>query len=1147
MNVHDGSPYGDWQPGGDASDSGPDLKPESREPPPSEQEPSESAAYVVGIGASAGGLAAIKTLLDHLEDETDAAFVVSHPSPDFGSSIEPVLGHHTGMAIRTVDSELPVQPNTLYVIPPGRSVRIADGKLVPSAPEEGAVVKYPVDSFLRSLARDRGIRSVAVILSGAGSDGALGIGAVKEAGGLVLVQDEFTPEFDGMPRSAAATGLADLVLRPERIAEKLQTYLRNAPGSFEPGPMPADASEVLDAILDVIAERSEIDLGTYRREALYRRVRRRMTIHQIGSLEAYLQHLRSAPEEVDRLRRDLVTRVAKFFRDPEAFRILTREVLPSVIDRAREDQVLQAWVVGCSTGEETYSLTILLDELLRYENIDYEVFGTDLDRELIERATEGAYPLGIEADLNGEVLERFFIRDSEDYRVQRRIRDRIEFSVHDVVRDPPLRRMHLIVCRNVLDRLQPKARAQALGALHAALEPDGVLLLGPEESTADLAEEFTALDERWNIFEKKAEVVHIPPAPSAEVVPGIEMGTAEDGAVEPGADAAARIRDLEEQLQSTRETLQSTIGELEAMNEEMRSTDSELQELERALRESEEQFRGLAERSRDVYWIYDATADEFDYVSQAYESIWGYPTEMLYDDPSHWLDCVHADDRERVRESWRSHLEEGGRYDERFRVVRWDGRIRRVRLRSLIGSMEPGRPRRAACRADDITELVELEDRYRQLEDRERELHDRVEELESSIHSDPLTTLLNRRGLERILAQQLSLARRTGAPMVAILLDCDGFRDDDPSAGPDAWDAVLRTVAARLRESVRPSDWVARVGPDEFLLLLPDTRIAEGIHVSEKLRQRVAREPIFVSGANWSFTPSVGVVALPPDGTSVDDLVRLGRQAIERSARTGEYGEPVEPEEVGVTESVAAAMGPADPLAEVTAGKGMRAVAQPIHELQGDRVVGFELLVRGPEGGLEEPIDLFTASMERQVLSTVDRQCLRVCLAAAERLRGFGITHVNLFPSTLLEMSADELTSLFGDGGDLSSYCLEISEQQVVGDPTELSERLREPRGRGLRIAMDDVDFGRSCLEALIVLKPDVVKIDRSLVRGVAGEPGAARRLERFVSIARGLGAEIIAEGIETQSERDALAALGITQGQGFLWGAPYAVPMNIH
>lgn len=409
--------------------------------------------------------------------------------------------------------------------------------------------------------------------------------------------------------------------------------------------------------------------------------------------------------------------------------------------------------------------------------------------------------------------------------------------------------------------------------------------------------------------------------------------------------------------------------------------------------------------------------------------------------------------------------------------------------------------------------------------------------LTNLLHTDPLTECLNVGGLEVALQTEFERARRGGWTLGAVLVDLDDFNRINAQLGHGVGDVVLKEVTKRLTEKIRPTDHIARIGSDEFLIILPDTRYAESMLVAEKMRLSVAESPLRLASETIRITASLGVLTLPYEFCSIEEILSLGRLAVRESKTMGKNrvssGEKHKPE------------ADLDALEELTQklrkGDCFRAVSMPILQLADEKTVGYEILSRGPKGAFEMPDDLFRVSVEYNLLTIVDLRCLKTCLNATmeERYDQTLRFHVNLFPSTIIDTPIDRLMTLFPEGTSKTQYCVEISEQQFIGDPTYLRDHIAELKKHGVLVAIDDVGFGRSSLESLIILEPNIVKIDRKYVSGIAQEPNKERLLRRLVKVVNALGSELIAEGIECREELDLLIDMGVVYGQGWYWGKP--------
>ncbi|MEJ2741081.1 MAG: chemotaxis protein CheB [Gammaproteobacteria bacterium] len=464
--------------------------------------------HYVGIGASAGGLEALQLLFEHVPLDAGISYiVVQHLSPDFKSIMAELLAKYTSMPIYNVQDTVKVKPDSLYLIPPRKNMMIAEGRLLLSDQMPNQGIKLPIDVFLRSLAEDQQHRAIAIILSGTGSDGSRGVKAIKEAGGLVIVQEPSSAKFDGMPYSAVNTGLADLVLPAELIGAQLLSYLRHPLISGHKYSLRDHISSNEDVMVEVFSllkSKSDIDFSQYKPSTVARRIERRMGINQLTELGSYLSLLMQSSKELQMLAKELLIGVTRFFRDEEVYEHLEKHEIASVVSQVERTDNIRVWVAGCSTGEEAYSIAILFDEYLRQHNlnINLKLFATDVDGEAIVEASAGRYSEDIAYDVSPERLQRYFIKKGSHYEVVTELRQMVIFAAHNMIKDPPFSNIDLVSCRNVLIYFQHTIQKKTLSAFHFALKKDGVLLLGSSETLGDLKGYFSVIDERCKIYRK---------------------------------------------------------------------------------------------------------------------------------------------------------------------------------------------------------------------------------------------------------------------------------------------------------------------------------------------------------------------------------------------------------------------------------------------------------------------------------------------------------------------------------------------------------------------------------------------------------------------------------------------------------------------
>ena len=465
---------------------------------------------IVGVGASAGGFEAFRELLKALPSDTGLALVlVQHLDPGHESLLAKLLSNATAMPVREVEEGMAVEPNHVYVIPPNKTMGIRNGTLHLIARGEPAAKHLPVDYFLTSLAEDRGNRAVGVILSGTASDGTLGLKAIKAEGGITFAQDSKSAKYDGMPRSAIAAGCVDLVLPPEAIALELSRigrhpYLRMPPPA--PAAEPAvEGDDDLRKLFLVLQKATGVNFTYYKYSTIKRRIARRMLLHKLESLPQYLHFLHVNPAEPSALCEDILIHVTGFFREPEAFQALAREIFPKVFDNKAPGESIRVWVPGCSTGEETYSVAMVLLECLgdRVSGLPIQIFGTDISEVAIEKARAGVYSESSLAQVSPERLRRFFVKVDGGFQIAKSLREMCVFARQDLAQDPPFSRLDLISCRNVLIYMGPVLHKKVLGTFHYALKPAGFLMLGKSESMSGFTDLFTVLDREHKIWSKR--------------------------------------------------------------------------------------------------------------------------------------------------------------------------------------------------------------------------------------------------------------------------------------------------------------------------------------------------------------------------------------------------------------------------------------------------------------------------------------------------------------------------------------------------------------------------------------------------------------------------------------------------------------------
>lgn len=462
---------------------------------------------VVGVGASAGGMEALRRFFEGLPADTGLAFVVvQHLDPGSKSVLVELLARHTTMPVAFAHDNLLPRADHVYVCPPNRNLALLDAGLVLVEPAHPAGLPLPIDYFFRSLAADRGERAVGVVLSGAGSDGAQGLVAIKEHGGLVLAQKPSSAGHGSMPQSAVDTGLVDFVLLPEDMGPRLLGYVEHryvrAPATLlDPS---TEDEDWLSKIFVLLRECCGHDFSRYKRKTVARSIARRMALQQLDSLPALYRRLRSHPSEVHTLFRELLIGVTRFFRDADAYAALDTRVLPRLFEDRKQEEDIRVWVPGCGTGEEAYSIAMLLREhqARAARNVRVQVFATDINGDAIQRARAGRYPASVAGDVGPERLERFFVADGDSYAVNEQTRGMVLFAVQSIIRDPPFSRLDLLSCRNVLIYLDRVLQKQVMMGFHYALKPGGFLFLGSAESPDEFPHLFAPVERQQRLFAK---------------------------------------------------------------------------------------------------------------------------------------------------------------------------------------------------------------------------------------------------------------------------------------------------------------------------------------------------------------------------------------------------------------------------------------------------------------------------------------------------------------------------------------------------------------------------------------------------------------------------------------------------------------------
>ncbi|MFH2130880.1 MAG: CheR family methyltransferase [bacterium] len=462
---------------------------------------------IVGLGASAGGLEALELFFANMPSNSGMAFVIiQHLSPTHKSMMGSLLMKSTQMKVVGIENGVQIEPNHIYLNPPDRNVVVENGRLLLMMPSKTGGINLPIDCFFRSMAADLKEKAICLILSGTATDGTLGLKAVKGEGGIAMVQEPTTAKYDGMPRSAIATGVVDVILPVEMLPGKLLKVARAPYISDESKAKSIDDrfKAYIQTIFSLIRHSAGHDLSHYKHTTIHRRIERRMAVHQIDRIADYVTFLEKNPAEVDILFKDMLIGVTSFFRDAAAYRILKEEILPGLLNSREPDSLLRIWIVGCSTGEEAYSLAILLLEVMDRvkKRFHIQIFASDIDAAAIGQARLGVYPDSIAADVSEERLKKYFVKEDSIYRIKKQIREMIVFAQHNVIMDPPFSRIDLVSCRNLLIYMDSPLQKKVLPLFHYTLRPDGLLFLGTSESIGEFTDLFRSLDNKWKIFKK---------------------------------------------------------------------------------------------------------------------------------------------------------------------------------------------------------------------------------------------------------------------------------------------------------------------------------------------------------------------------------------------------------------------------------------------------------------------------------------------------------------------------------------------------------------------------------------------------------------------------------------------------------------------
>jgi two-component system, chemotaxis family, CheB/CheR fusion protein len=468
--------------------------------------------HKVGIGASAGGLEAIEQFLSNVSDTSGMSYiVVQHLDPTHKGMLPELLQRISKMKVSQVKKSTLVVPNCVYVIPPNKTMTISKGVLHLHKPVQARGQHLPIDIFFQSLGDDQEELAVGIILSGMGSDGSLGLRAIKEKKGIAIVQEPGTAKFDSMPRNAIDYVAADIVAAPNEIPSRLAEFLKQIPVLRTDLNLGTKEKSSLEKIINLLRAYTGNDFSLYKKNTVYRRIERRMTIHKIDKIGSYVKFLNNNPKEIEILFKELLIGVTNFFRDAIVWENLKENIIPDLLSTLEPGSILRAWVPGCSTGEEAYSLAIVFKEALEKINphggFSLQIFATDLDNEAIEIARKGIFPESISENISDERLKRFFLKTDDGYFINTEIREKVVFAQHNIIMHPPFTKIDILSCRNLLIYMEPELQKQMIGLFYYSLNPEGIMILGSSETLGAQAQLFTPLDLKWKIFKRTVNLI----------------------------------------------------------------------------------------------------------------------------------------------------------------------------------------------------------------------------------------------------------------------------------------------------------------------------------------------------------------------------------------------------------------------------------------------------------------------------------------------------------------------------------------------------------------------------------------------------------------------------------------------------------------
>jgi len=545
---------------------------------------------VVGIGASAGGLAAFEAFFSAMPAniDSDMSFVlVQHLSPDFKSILVELIARYTKMQVMQVEDGMLVKANCVYIIPPNRQMAYLNGNLQLFEPHGQRGRRLPIDFFFRSLAQDQKEWAIGIVLSGNGSDGTMGVRDIKGEGGLVIVQQPESAQNDSMPRSAIATDLVDYVLLPAEMPATLINYVKHAYVTHsytthafnrEERPeysYPPNTEDAFKKIFILIRAQTGHDFSQYKFSAIKPRISRRRALQKIKVMEEYVRFLQQTPSEVEALVQDFLIGDTSFFLDPEAFAVLQDMGIPQLFANRSDGDGIRVWIPGCSTGEEAYSMAIIIQEYLQAHNkiFKIQIFATDIDGKAIEVARAGRYPLSAVTGISSERLTRFFDQDSDNggYRIRKEVRDMLLFSEQDLIKDPPFTNIDLISCRNLMIYMNTDLQKKILNLFHYSLNLGGLLFLGKAETAGGKRGLFSPLDRRMRLYQRKEPGYKAGSPEELTSIPTLTQKVGEE------PNSAEEKKNFNAEMQSIQEELQACTEELQSVNQELAAVNGELQ------------------------------------------------------------------------------------------------------------------------------------------------------------------------------------------------------------------------------------------------------------------------------------------------------------------------------------------------------------------------------------------------------------------------------------------------------------------------------------------------------------------------------------------------------------------------------------------